>query len=70
MELVNKITLLKQELEINSIKSDGVFIGALILIKDLTQHHKDLEAIKSSQNMLIEKERLASLRTNDWWNCP
>ena len=57
-------------LEINSIKSDGVFIGALILIKDLTQHHKDLEAIKSSQNMLIEKERLASLRTNDWWNCP
>ena len=48
-------------LEINSIKSDGVFIGALILIKDLTQHHKDLEAIKSSQNMLIEKERLASL---------
>lgn len=56
-------------LEINSIKSDGVFIGALILIKDLTQHHKDLEAIKSSQNMLIEKERLASLRTNDWWNC-
>ena len=48
-------------LEINSIKSDGVFIGALILFKDLTQHHKDLEAIKSSQNMLIEKERLASL---------
>lgn len=48
-------------LEVNSIKSDGVFIGALILFKDLTQHHKDLEAIKSSQNMLIEKERLASL---------
>jgi signal transduction histidine kinase len=48
-------------LEINSIKSDGVFIGALILIKDLTQHHKDLESIKASQNILIEKERLASL---------
>lgn len=48
-------------IEINSVKSDGVFIGALILFKDLTQHHKDLEAIKSSQNMLIEKERLASL---------
>ena len=48
-------------IEINSVKSDGAFIGALILFKDLTQHHKDLEAIKSSQNMLIEKERLASL---------
>jgi signal transduction histidine kinase len=48
-------------LEINSIKSDGVFIGALILVKDLTQHHKDLEAIKSSKDMLMEKERLASL---------
>ena len=28
-------------LEINSIKSDGIFIGALILAKDLTQHFND-----------------------------
>ena len=48
-------------LEINSIKSDGIFIGALILVKDLTQHYKDLQAIQDSQSMLIERERLASL---------
>ena len=42
-----------------------MFIGALILVKDVTEHHKDLEIIKSNQNMLIEKERLASLRSND-----
>lgn len=48
-------------LEINSIKSDGIFIGALILAKDLTQHFNDLQTIQSNQSMLIEKERLASL---------
>lgn len=48
-------------LEINSIKSDGIFIGALILVKDLTQHFKDLQTIQSNQSMLVEKERLASL---------
>ena len=48
-------------LEINSIKSDGIFIGSLILVKDLTQHYQDLKAIQNSQSMLIERERLASL---------
>lgn len=48
-------------LEINNIKSNDMFIGALILVKDMTEHHKDLEIIKSNQNMLIERERLASL---------
>ena len=48
-------------LEINSIKSDGIFIGALILAKDLTQHFNDLQTIQSNQSMLVEKERLASL---------
>lgn len=48
-------------LEINSIKTDGIFIGALILVKDLTQHFNDLQTIQSNQSMLIEKERLASL---------
>ena len=48
-------------LEINSIKSDGIFIGALILAKDLTQHFNDLQTIQSNQSILIEKERLASL---------
>ena len=48
-------------LEINSIKSDGIFIGSLILVKDLTEHYKDLKSIQNSQSILIEKERLASL---------
>ena len=48
-------------IEINSIKSDDIFIGSLILIKDLTQHYQDLQSIKDSQSMLIERERLASL---------
>ena len=48
-------------LEINSIKSDGIFIGALMLVKDLTQHFQDLQAIQDSQSILIERERLASL---------
>ena len=48
-------------LEINSIKSDDVFIGALILVKDLTQHYYDLQSIQTSQTKLIERERLASL---------
>jgi signal transduction histidine kinase len=48
-------------LEISGIKSDNVFVGSIILIKDLTQHYKDMELIKSNQDILIEKERLASL---------
>ena len=47
--------------EINCIRNNNIFIGSLILVKDVTEHHKDLEIIKSNQNMLIEKERLASL---------
>ena len=48
-------------LEINSIKTDGIFLGALILVKDLTQHFNDLQTIQDNQSRLIEKERLASL---------
>lgn len=47
--------------EINCIRNNNIFIGSLILVKDVTEHHKDLEIIKSNQNILIEKERLASL---------
>lgn len=47
--------------EINCIRNNNMFIGSLILVKDVTEHHKDLEIIKSNQNILIEKERLASL---------
>ena len=33
----------------------------LILLKDITQHMQDMETIKENQEMLVEKERLASL---------
>lgn len=48
-------------IEINSITSNGDFIGTLILFKDITQHIEDLDTIKSNQDLLMEKERLASL---------
>ena len=47
--------------EINNIKSDTSIIGTLILFKDITQHINDLNTIQDKQNMLMEKERLASL---------
>jgi len=37
------------------------YIGTIILFKDITQNKKDLEIIKRNQEMLIERERLASL---------
>ena len=48
-------------IEINAIKSDGKFLGILILFKDTTQHTLDLKTIRNNQNMLMERERLASL---------
>lgn len=48
-------------IEINTIKSDGKFLGILILFKDTTQHMIDLETIRNNQNLLMERERLASL---------
>ena len=48
-------------IEINCIMSKGNFLGTLILLKDVTQHTLDMQTIKDNQDMLIEKERLASL---------
>ena len=48
-------------IEINDIKSKNNFIGILILFKDITQHIEDMNTIKANQDMLMEKERLASL---------
>lgn len=48
-------------IEINSIKQKNTYLGTLILLKDITQHTKDMETIKENQEVLIEKERLASL---------
>lgn len=47
--------------EISSIKSDNIFIGSIILVKDFTQHKNDLEVIKSNQDILVGQERLVSL---------
>ena len=48
-------------IEINTISSDGASLGTLLLFKDITQHKEDMETIKNNQNILMERERLASL---------
>lgn len=48
-------------IEVNGIFSKNIFLGTLILLKDVTQHTMDMETIENNQNMLMEKERLASL---------
>ena len=48
-------------IEINRIENKGNFLGTLILLKDITQHTIDMQTIKDNQDMLVEKERLASL---------
>jgi len=48
-------------IEINTISNKGNFLGTLILLKDITQHTIDMQTIKDNQDMLVEKERLASL---------
>lgn len=47
--------------EISSIMSNGQSLGTLILFKDITQHIEDMENLKDSQAILMEKERLATL---------
>jgi len=48
-------------IEINRISERNSFLGTLILLKDVTQHKLDLKTIKNNQDILIERERLASL---------
>ena len=48
-------------IEISGIFSSTAFLGSLILFKDVTQHMKDMQTIENNQDMLIERERLASL---------
>ena len=47
--------------EISSIIANGQSLGILVLFKDITQHKKDMQIIKNNQDMLVERERLASL---------
>ena len=48
-------------IEISNISSNKNYLGTLILFKDVTQHIEDMQTIKNNQNMLMERERLASL---------
>ena len=48
-------------IELSGIKSEDSYIGTLILFKDTTQHMQDLQTIQNNQEMLMERERLASL---------
>lgn len=63
-------TLVKREMQIknkyfnieaNGIFSKNAFLGTLILLKDVTQHVQDRTTIENNQNILMERERLASL---------
>ena len=48
-------------IEINSIRNKNTYLGTLVLFKDTTQHMQDMKTIQNNQNMLMERERLASL---------
>lgn len=48
-------------IEITPIIKNSNHIGTIILLKDITQHKKDLEKIEQTQNQLLERERLAFL---------
>lgn len=47
--------------EISPLFNNNVFIGVLILFKDITQHVLDMQKLKDNQDSLMESERLASL---------
>lgn len=47
--------------ETNTIKQKEEFLGVLILFKDITQHKEDMQTIQKNQDILVERERLASL---------
>lgn len=48
-------------IEISPLFNKKVFIGSLILFKNVTQHFVDMQKLKDNQETLMESERLASL---------
>lgn len=48
-------------IEITPIFSKEAYIGTIFLMKDITEHIKNIETIKRNQTILLEQERLASL---------
>ena len=55
--------------DISPILKDKVLVGILIFLKDITQIEHDKIQIKNNQNMLVERERLASLGQMVGRNC-
>ena len=49
----------KEKLVESKVKTN--LIGIIILLKDITQHKMNLQALKENQEILLEQERLASL---------
>ena len=56
-EKINKYFMI----EITAISAEKASLGTLVLLKDITQHKEDMETIKNNQDVLMERERLASL---------
>lgn len=48
-------------IEISPLFNKKVFIGSLVLFKNVTQHFVDMQKLKDNQETLMESERLASL---------
>ena len=48
-------------IEASGIFSKNAFLGTLVLLKNVTQHVQDRTTIENNQNILMERERLASL---------
>ncbi len=48
-------------IEISALYNNDIFLGTLLLFKDITQHKLDMQVLKDNQDILIERERLASL---------
>jgi len=48
-------------IEITPIIKNDNHLGTIILLKDITQHIKDMDLIKQAHNQLLQRDRLASL---------
>lgn len=48
-------------IEFSPVFTDGKLIGMIILFKDITRERKDLEIIRETMTIMLEKERLATL---------
>ncbi len=71
--IVNKVTEKYEEhftdefidkyfsVEITPIYSSDIYLGTIILLKDITQSKRDLDTIQSTHSIIMEQERLASL---------